>query len=86
MTKNEIILKITGRGFNIHQSWHIEPITLICTLRAYEENRKGKMFTINHRLGILDRVFSKDSEYIMNKIENQLFEALFEKMKEEGVL
>ena len=86
MTKNQIILKITGRGFNIHQSWHIEPRTLICTLRAYEENRKGQMFTINHRLGMLDRVFSKDPEYIMNKIENQVFEALFEKMKEEGVL
>lgn len=86
MTKNEIILKITGRGFIIHQSWHIEPIALICTLRAYEENRKGQMFTINHRLNRLDICFSKDSDYIMNKIENQMFEALFEKMKEEGAL
>ena len=86
MTKNVIILKITERGFNIHQSWHVEPRTLICTLRAYEGNRKGQIFTIEHRSNMLDIVFSKDSEYTMDKIENQVFEALFEKMKEEGVL
>lgn len=86
MTKNEIILKIAGRGFDIYQSWHLESRTLICTLRAYEGNRKGQIFTVNHRLSMLGIIFSKDSEHIMNKIESQAFEALFEKMKEEGVL
>lgn len=86
MTKNGIILKITGRGFNIHQSWHIESRTLICTLRVYEGIRKGQVFTIEHRLSMLDIVFSKYSEHTMDEIENQVFEALFEKMKEEGVL
>ena len=86
MTKNEIILKITGRGFNIHQSWHIESRTLIFTLKAYEGGRKEQMFAVNHCLNTLDIYFSKESEYIMNKIENQMFEALFEKMKEEFVL
>lgn len=86
MTKNVIILKIMGRGFNIHQSWHIESRTLICTLRADEGSRNGQIFTIEHRLSMLDIVFSKYSEHTMSEIENQLFEELFEKMKEEGVL
>ena len=86
MTKNENILKITGRGFNIHQSWHLEFRELTFTLKAYEGSRKGQIFTVNHRLNILDIYFSKDSEYIMNEIESRTFEELFEKMKEEGVL
>lgn len=86
MTKNRIILKIAGRGFDIYQSWHLEFKELIFTLKAYEGSRKGQIFTIEHRSSMLDIVFSKDSEYTMDKIENQVFEALFEKMKEEGVL
>lgn len=86
MTKNEIILKITGRGFNIYQLWHIESRTLIYTLKAYEGSIKGRIFTINHRFSMPDIIFSKDSEYTMDKIESQMFEALFEKMKEEGAL
>lgn len=86
MTKNETIIQITGQGFNIHQSWHAEFRTLICTLRAYNGSRKGQVFTIERRLNVLEIIYSKDSEYIMKKIENQVFEALFEKMKEEGVL
>lgn len=86
MTKNGIILKIAGRGFDIYQSWHLEFRELIFTLKAYEGSRKGQIFTVNHRLNILEIYFSKDSEHTMNEIESQTFEALFEKMKEEGVL
>lgn len=86
MTKNKIILKIAGRGFDIYQSWHLEFRELIFTLKAYEGSRKGQIFTIEHRLSMLDIVSSKYSEHTMDEIENQVFETLFEKMKEEGVL
>ena len=86
MTKNEIILKITGRGFNIHQSWYIESRTLICTLSANEGYRSGLRFTVSHRIDVGVLSLCKFPDYAMGEIENELYESLFKKMKEEGVL
>lgn len=86
MTKNEIILKITGREFNIHQSWYIEYRTLIYTLSANEGYRSGLRFTVSHRIDVGELFLCKDPDYAMGEIENKSYESLFKKMKEEGAL